>query len=342
MSVNRYTELGKELVRIWEDQRAFNMLFREPPDSPQTLAEQAKEFVIFTESEMHELLRTLPWKKHRRMPFRGNPAHMFEEGADVLKCVLSLLQIIGIDTPEKMVELYWQKTAVVRQRYREEWVEKLDRDCVVVDIDNVLCDYINGMCDWIPRARMFLDSEEHGISNEFQQRIDKVRHDGKYLSAKTLGIRDELWQALKHEFRTTGQKRCLPVFDDALEFLTRCKHAGLRVVLLTSRPIDRYPNIFTDTILWLNNNKLPFDFVWWSSEKAERILEEDGLREKIRFAIDDDEKFVRQFAKARIPTYWLRRHEEFSNTTLDDVFIQQIRSLKEATVLAALRRQDGV
>lgn len=332
MSVDRAKALGEELLRIWEDQFAFNMLFRDPPTSPGEMAKQAQDFVTYTESEMHELLRTLPWKKHRNMPFRGNPAHMFEEGADIFKCVLSLFQIIGVKDPEHLFDLYWHKTAVVRQRYREEWVEKLDRDCVIVDIDNVLCDYITGMATWI---RANYSGTEPLASN-----LMACERNGLYMNAKSLGISDETWQSMKHKFRTSGAKRRLPVFDDAKEFLERCRASSVRIVLLTSRPIDQYPNLFTDTILWLNDNGLPFDFVWWSAEKAERVLMEDGLRDKVIFAVDDDEKFVRQFMKAGIPTYWLRRQGDFVDLGADWKMVVQIRSLKEATVLAAMNRRQ--
>jgi hypothetical protein len=323
-------ELGIQLQKIWDDQLAFNMLFRQPPKSPGEMAEQAREFVVYTESEMHELLRTLPWKKHRRMPFRGNPAHMFEEGADVFKCALSLLQIIGIDSPEKLIQLYWQKTAVVRQRYREEWTQKLDRACVIVDIDNVLCDYIGGICDWLPSQ--FVTRDDHP-SPALLDRIERIRKQGSYINAKALEIPEDAWQNLKHAFRTGGHKRRLPVFPDAKDFLMRCQDAGYRIVLLTSRPIDRYQNIFTDTILWLNDNNLPFDFVWWSVDKAERILMEDGLREKVMFAVDDDARFVDQFARAGIPTYWLRRNGDLY-TNIANPNITQIRLLSEATIPA--------
>lgn len=317
------SDLGNELRRIWEDQRAFNMLFRNPPTEPSEVANQARDFVLFTESELHELLRTLPWKKHRRMPFRSNNAHMHEEGADIFKCVLSLFQIIGIETPEQLVELYWTKTAVVRQRYREEWIEKLDRECAVIDIDNVICDYIGGICQWLIATKA--DSVDLDKVN------DAWRH-GRYINAERLGIKEELWQSWKHEFRTGGFKRYLPVFDDARRFLEMCKIAQLRIVLLTSRPIDRYQNLFTDTIMWLNSNQLPFDFVWWSLEKAERILMEDGLREKVRFAVDDDQRFVRQFARAGIRTYWLRRGEDWEPSTEEwNSKVIHIQSLNEIT-----------
>jgi len=303
--------LEDEFRKIFEDQRAFNLLFREPPESPAKMAEQARDFVVYTESELHELLRTLPWKKHRRMPYRTNRPHMEEEGADIFKCVLSLLQIIGIDTPEKLVEIYWRKTLVVRQRYQEEWMLKLDGPCVVVDIDNVLCNYILGMGSWMMR--------QPTLPAGALERIQGLVVDGEFLNARSVGITEEQWQNYKHEFRTQSMKRTLPVFPDAMPFLHWVRGLGYRIVLLTSRPIDQYPNIFTDTLVWLNNNRLPFDFIWWATEKAERVLQIEGLRDQIVFAVDDDRKFIDQFKKAGIPSFWLRRRATQFGHFEDDI-----------------------
>jgi len=309
-------ELGAMLRKVWDDQRAFNLLFRPSPTTSQEIAEQARDFVLFTESEMHELLRTLPWKKHRRMPFRGNPSHLFEEGVDVFKCVLSLLQIIGIETPERLMECYWQKTAVVRQRYHEEWVNKLDGPCVVVDIDNVLCDYISGIGGWI----------WHHYPMHAERALKLVREDA-YFSAASMEVSEETWQSIKHQFRVNGGKRTLPVFSDAKPFLDRLKAAGMRIVLLTSRPIDEYPNILTDTLLWLESNKLPFDFLWWGMDKAERIVKIPDLKTKIQYAVDDDRRFIDQFAKAGIPSFWLRRTGGFNGLELPNN-VREVRSLE--------------
>lgn len=300
-------EIGHKLREMWEDQRAFNLLFRPQPDSETMLSEQVRDFTLYTESELHELCRTLPWKKHRRVPVPLNEAHMHEEGTDVFKCVLSILQIIGIDSLERVIEEYWRKTAVVRQRYQEEWITKVDRSCVVIDIDNVLCDYIGGMCEWLPSQ---FEVPDDSASPELLGRINRIKRTGEFINARSLGIPDDSWQKIKHAFRVGGFKRKLPVFPDAFTFMYRMRADGHLIVLLTSRPIDRYPNIFTDTILWLNDNHLPYDFVWWATDKAERIAQVDGFKQHILFAVDDDWRYVQQFASAGIHTYWLQRYKD--------------------------------
>lgn len=310
-------ELGAQLRKIWEDQRAFNLLFRSEPQTSSELAEQARDMVLFTESELHELLRTLPWKKHRRMPFRGNTSHMREEGIDTFKYVISLLQILGIKNLEQLCELYWLKTAVVRQRYREEWIEKLDGPCVVVDIDNVLCDYITGIGEWILAHYPM-----------YTEQATRVMDKRLYFNSVNMQLPEETWQIIKHEFRVRGGKRGLPAFPDAKPFLDRIRRSGRRVVLLTSRPVDEYPNILTDTMLWLTRNEMPFDFLWWGMDKAERVVKVPDLKSKIEYAVDDDKKFIDQFQKASIPCYWLRRTGGPNGLPLPEG-VAQISSLDE-------------
>lgn len=300
------SDLSKRLQEVWDDQRAFNLLLRQPPNSEEELSSQLRDFVLYTEAELHELLRVTAWKKHRRVPVPMNHAHMVEEATDAFKLVLSILQTIGLTSLEEVIDAYWDKTAVVVQRYQEEWVTKIDRDCVVIDIDNVLCDYIGGICDWLPSQ--FMDGHQSDASPALLARIAKIKNDGSYVNAQSLGIPDDAWQKIKHTFRVGGFKRTLPVFQDVYTFLYRMRADGYQIVLLTSRPIDRYPNIFTDTIFWLNRNHLPYDFVWWAHDKAERIAQVDGFKQHIKFAVDDDVKYVMQFATANIPTYWLQRH----------------------------------
>lgn len=326
----RALRIGKELLAIWEDQATFNRLFRSPPTTHAERCEQTRDFVLFAESEMHELLRTMSWKKHRKQNVEENAGHVRDECADVFKCTLSLFQINGMSKPEDLIDAYWRKTTVVRQRYTEEWVKSVDTDCAIVDIDNVLCDYITGICDWlVDNIAMTVDQ---------QRRLRRMRDEQIVVNAQSVGVDQALWQKWKHAFRVSGGKRTLPAFDDARAFLRSLHRLGLQIVLVTSRPIDRYPNMYTDTLQWLVDNDLPFDFLWWSGDKAERVLE-GGLRQHVRFAVDDDVRYVRQYAESRIPVIWLQRT---TTETITSPYVYLASSLDEviAVYVNTIRRQE--
>ena len=96
----------------------------------------------------------------------------------------------------------------------------------------------------------------------------------------------------------------MPVYADAKEFLTKIQQNDITVVLLTSRPIDRYPNLYADTVAWLEREQLPYDIIWWSYDKADHVIENipDPL-----FVVDDDLSLVNQFDAVNIVAYWLCR-----------------------------------
>jgi hypothetical protein len=287
--------MSEDRVReMWDDQQAFNKLLRQPPTTPEEMARMAKDFVLYTESELHELLSLFKWKAHRRGDHFDNPAHRFEELADAFKCLISLMQYCGM-TYDDFVDYYWRKTAVVKQRYQEEWLGNLDRPCAIVDIDHVLCDYVTGLCNWL-----------EGHTDLERDLIDEVRTKTRWIDHSTFPVSREKWEAIKHRFRVSGAKSSLPIFPDALPFLKSLKSRNLQIVLLTSRPIDRYPNMYTDTLDWLKKNELPFDYVWWAIDKADRVVEAE-IRHHARIVIDDDMKYISQYERAGMHSYWIKR-----------------------------------
>jgi hypothetical protein len=80
---------------------------------------------------------------------------------------------------------------------------------------------------------------------------------------------------------------------------------GYQVIVLTSRPIDLYPTLYEDTVQWLNANGIQYTRVWWGTDKAKKLAD-TGILEKVVFAVDDDARFIYQYAHAGVRSYWLR------------------------------------
>lgn len=277
---------------VWGEQVDFNKLLREFPAADDQRRAFIRDMVLNLMSEANELLGTTTWKSHRRQDRRPNREHQLEEVIDIFKIWLTIAQGLGFSADD-LSQAYFRKSMVVRQRHSEEWVKHLTSPTWVLDIDNVLCDYIDGFCTWLAdRAPLFAE------------KIHQVRKLRMYFSGSEFGMTSAEWQGFKHEFRTTGQKRYLPVMEGAVEFVTRLRDAGYHIILLTSRPIDRYPNIYTDTLYWLNSVGLSYDWLWWASDKGERLIDSNALR-YITGVVDDDERFVKQFAGLGLQTYWL-------------------------------------
>jgi NTP pyrophosphatase (non-canonical NTP hydrolase) len=283
--------LMENWLDIWEDQAEFNLLFRQPPKDFQEKSQQTRDMVLELTEESHELLRTMDHKRHRKVPKLPNASHSEEELADMFKYFISLCQIHGV-SPDRLKHLYWQKSMVCRQRHAEEFVRAIDRPCVVLDLDAVLCDYVTGILAY--------------LAKEFQRSISPVQlevaRNRNYVNAESLGIGKEDWELVKWSVRTSDAKEHFPAMPGAKTFVDWCKSRGWLVIILTSRPIDLYPNLYRSTLTWLKTHDIHPDFIWWGSDKPERIW---TVREHLQFAVDDDVRFVGQYRAASLPCYWL-------------------------------------
>lgn len=287
--------------QVWDDQHEFNRQLRADPASYPERTAMTKEFMLHMISECSEVLDASgTWKMHRRTPTPENLAQIQSELIDVFKYWMSIAQIWGL-TPHDLESAYWSKSAAVRQRYAEEWIHSLDRDLVVVDLDNVLADYVSGFADWI---------NVHHPGSVSGLRLQEIKRRREWLTAESLECSHATWSFLKHAFRTHGGKRTLPVMRGAQEFLQWVHAQGWAIVVLTSRPIDRYPTIYEDTVAWFAANQLPVDYIWWGSNKATKLVdastdERRDILSRIRFVVDDDPEFVRQYEKLGLKTYWV-------------------------------------
>jgi hypothetical protein len=302
-----------DLKKLFEDQRVFNRQIFDPAAPGSNLIERLRNLGLGAVEEVMEFLRTYEYKPHRRYKGRlQNVAHSHEELIDLFKFWLSLADAAGLEM-DKVEELYYAKSRVVRYRFQEEWTAAIDKPCVIVDIDGVLADYYTGMMNWMRGSTEML--VEPWV-------LDKLLP-GTYLNAQTLQMSAGGWRELKHKFRTSGMKRTLPVYKDAKQFLEWCRGMGFLIILVTSRPIDEYPNLFTDTMTWLTNNQLPFDHLWWATEKAARIEEANVLQHAV-FAVDDDARYVAQFRLKGVRTYRLDRALTHSDEPMVPTGLAQI------------------
>jgi hypothetical protein len=323
--------MSDAISRMFNDQRLFNQLIWDKErygTDEKAVIERLQHLTLGVVEEALEFLRTYESKVHRRStkPRLQNAAHSHIELIDMFKYWLSLAD--AADFPmDRLEELYFAKSRVVQYRYQEEWQMRIDRPVVVVDIDNVLADYIVGLCMWL-RAHI-----THLVPSvqapEILERVNKLQHQHKWIGSETLGLERSEWARIKHLFRIGGGKRTLPVFPDAKPFLNWCHESGWLIILMTSRPVGEYPNLFSDTLAWLTDFDLPFDFVWWATEKGERLDESHvSLRSRIVFAVDDDERFVRQFRSKGIRAYHLNRtqligEEQFTVANLYDLMSRE-------------------
>lgn len=300
------------LKGMFDDQRSFNQQIWKPTayeDGPagERFMDRLRHLSLGMVEETLEFLRTYEWKSHRRHRGRlQNVGHSHEELVDMFKYWLSLAELSDFPI-DNLEELYYAKSRVVQYRYQDEWLKEINGPCILVDIDNVLADYIAGICTWAKEWAVRISAPSTAI--RLAHRLDELQKAGAYVNAESVGVSPAEWQQIKHAFRTQGGKLKIMPFNDAQAFLEWARQRGWTIILVTSRPIDRYPNIFTDTMTWLHANGLTYDYLWWADDKARRLEEYEhvALRSRVVFAVDDDMRFVNQYREKNIKTYWLCR-----------------------------------
>jgi hypothetical protein len=179
------------------------------------------------------------------------------------------------------------------------------RNVVIIDIDGVLADYRLGLLFWIRQSCPELSQ----AANQHVLRTDT------WIDQHTMGITYRKWLETLEMFRMSGGKQAIPVCAGAADLLNRLRADGKEIVLLTSRPIDIYSNIYRDTVEWLRNNRLSYDLLLWSKSKAE-IVFKMRLADKALFAIDDELKHVSDYDQLGVATYWVDIYKKGEDISL--------------------------
>jgi NTP pyrophosphatase (non-canonical NTP hydrolase)/FMN phosphatase YigB (HAD superfamily) len=282
--------------------------------------------VLYLVSELDELLRCTAWKKHRRQYVLPNPAQVKEELTDVFKYWISLCQIWDLD-PTDMMREYWRKSMVVQQRYSEEHLLKLSEPIALIDVDGVLANYRRGVLNYIINSDPPLELKaKAGLLLDHATKTP-------YINAQQLGISESAWQQIKHSYRVNGYKARLDAYDDAEDFLLDLRLHGYTIVIITSRPIDKYPTLFSDTLEWLQKYNLQYDAIWWTHDKRERVALED-IADRVAFSVEDDLENALDFAEMGIKSYHLCRpgeQHQYTNKTVPNTY-HSITTLKEIEI----------
>lgn len=294
------------LRKLFDDQLDFQVSMIQdglyPAQTYEERTRRTKEMILHLFSECDELLRASgAWKFHRNVPVPENREATKIEWVDAFKYLMVIAHIHGF-SPEELVDTYWTKSMVVRQRYSEEWVKSTNEPSILVDIDNVLADYIASFLTWMA------GHDDWSIASMGKMLI---RSRPAYLDAGTLRITQTQYEDLKHQFRVSHQHKYMPLMPGAQEFLRHVQRQGIQIILLTARPITRYPNLYGDTLHWLNLRGLPYDFVWWAENKGDEVV--TRLRSNahnILYAVDDERRYIDQYRERGILAFWFQPNDD--------------------------------
>lgn len=148
------------------------------------------------------------------------------------------------------------------------------------DIDGVLNDYPES---WV----RFLREEKGDEVVECIGSYDLLHHLDLTL-AKT-SIPYQKYIDLKAKYRSSGYKENLPVTPGAAAVIRYLKRLGYHIVIITSRPLNKHPELFKQTTNWLDKNEIIYDDLIFSPEKHLPVL---SRYPHLKFGVEDNRYYA--------------------------------------------------
>ena len=285
-----------ELNNMWSRQKLFNQNFVNFDTIGQDMSkkqEMTKEYALHLLSETMSVLDQINWKMHHKKDtINVSRSDLILEIIDVWKYLLSICLIWNI-TPEEFYTAFEEKSSLVEQRYFQEF-DKLGKNVVICDIDGVLGDYPESFLEFVKSSSSEFDTTQFDKIKTSLKSLDLYNEFSSLISV-------EMMKEYKHRYRINGLSRKEKVISGAREFLSKLSDRGYYVVLLTSRPFDRYHSLYLDTYMWLKSNGLKFDMLINDDKKRNKILNILSTAE-IKFIVDDDPKIINnlKFVNSRL------------------------------------------
>ena len=159
---------------------------------------------------------------------------------------------------------------------RRRWEEAEEGITAYVDIDGVLNYYPD---TWLE----FLQEEVPEFVSPYMD-LNQVKSEIPY----------QVYRNLKWKYRESGYKQNLTPRDGSKELLTGLKEIGYNIVILTSRPVNKHPSLFKQTVKWLDNNELPYDDLIFDKDKQVAIV---TRYPHLSFGIEDHRYYANQVAR---------------------------------------------
>ncbi len=254
-----------------------------------------KEYLLCVNSECMEVLEQLNWKHHKPNDITDvNSKNILIELVDIQKYLWGLMNIWGIDYLE-FSKAFREKSFEVEKSFSQNFelgdIKKSEKVCVI-DIDGVLNDYPNCFYNWV-RDHFKMEPDDYAK--------DRIKH-----------------EEYKKQYRLSGAKRFLEPNKESIIALHKLKELGYTIILLTNRPCNEYKNIVSDTFYWLDENSIPYDYVFWAKDR--KIIGIIDKVDKIDFIVDDNIDTCIDFENYGIKSYL------FGDS---NIFTRRINSLLE-------------
>lgn len=270
------------LSSMWSRQRLFNRNFV----NFETLTNEerqklTKEYALLLISEVNDLLGEINWKTHHRSDsVQVKKRDLSLEIIDIWKYLVSIALVWDV-TPSDFCRYFDEKSSLVEQKYIQEFSSISDKEIVICDIDGVLSDYPKTFMSFVKRQY----EHDYNVPVSIPSSVNSLD------LYKVLDIPSDDLRRYKHYYRESGEIRSETPIPGAVNLLSELKSQGLYVVLLTSRPFDKYKSLYLDTYMWLLSNGFEFDALLYDSKKRD-VVSSLIKSSNVRFIIDDDPRIV--------------------------------------------------
>lgn len=260
-----------DLKRIFDLQKNYEKKFLEFKNinleniTKEERQQYTKEWILCLIKEATEVLDCINWKDHKLQKFEVNRSNLVEELIDVFKFYLAIVTLWDINDKD-FHEAFERKSIVVAQKFEQEkllFFKNYTKICAL-DIDGIL----------YPWPEAFVD-----FCNANFAEFDGIA------TFKEIETNPNIRNKLKNEYRLSGIKATAGVIEGASEFTNLLKEKGYTIILLTSRPYQKYQRIYADTLEWLNKHDIKFDAIIWEDQKEDYLAKNLPY---VEFVIEDD------------------------------------------------------
>lgn len=188
-------------------------------------------------------------------------------------------------------------------------VKNQNRKKVFVDLDNVMADYGGDFLRWATNGQ--LSPSPNDLTSLHLNEI--------------LCLDDADYAELKRRWRVEGHKRNMTMIPGTHGALRRLSQ-WYDVVIISSRPADKYDNIREDTEYWLKQHDLQYSELVFTKEKFDYVHDHYSVDDVLAIFDDDPKNLVKFAGKQTIQCYIVDR--PYNRTGAP--FVHRFRTLYDA------------
>ena len=183
----------------------------------------------------------------------------------------------------RLLHCYSEKNIILRDKMdKDKWEKDKQEKVCFFDLDGILNYYPQTWIDFVNQNR------------------EEPIFDDLFVMKNTIPFQE--YKDLKESYRTSGHKETLSVRENASYVITELKERGYKVVIISSRPAHKYPQLIGQTVHWLDRHVPNYDEVLFEEKKFIPVLSKYLF---LRFGVEDNRYYANLVARWGYKMYLL-------------------------------------